>query len=102
MCYLLPETVETERLLLRTWLPEDAEPLGEIYGQREYLQTMPPANAGEQIAMWSRGWEDDGFSQGAACERASGRLVGRMGLVRHHDWPLASDPVEVGWVLHRD
>ncbi len=22
--------------------------------------------------------------------------------MRHHDWPLAADPVEVGWVLHRD
>jgi RimJ/RimL family protein N-acetyltransferase len=92
----------TERLVLRTWEPEDAEPLAEIYEQPEYLATMPPANADEQIAMWSRRWAEDGFSQWAACDRASGRLVGRLGLLRHHDWPLASEPVEVGWVLHRD
>jgi RimJ/RimL family protein N-acetyltransferase len=100
--YLVPTQIETERLVLRTWLPEDAEPLAEIYSQPEYLETMPPANAEEQIAMWSRRWNEDGFAQWAACERATGRLIGRIGLLRHHDWPLAPDPVEVGWVLHRE
>ncbi len=84
------------------WLTEDAVPLDEIYRQPEYLETMPPASAEEQIAMWVRRWEGDSFSQWAACDRASGQLIGRIGLIRHHDWPLASDPVEVGWVLHRD
>jgi RimJ/RimL family protein N-acetyltransferase len=22
--------------------------------------------------------------------------------LRHHDWPLAPSPIEVGWTLHRD
>jgi RimJ/RimL family protein N-acetyltransferase len=22
--------------------------------------------------------------------------------LRHHDWPLAQSPIEVGWTLHRD
>lgn len=100
--FLVPTEIETERLVLRTWLPEDAEPLAEIYSQPEYLETMPPANAEEQIAMWSRRWREDGFAQWAACERGTGRLIGRIGLLRHHDWPLAPDPVEVGWVLHRE
>ena len=63
---------------------------------------MPPADAADQIAMWSRRWEEDGFAQWAACERESGRLIGRIGLLRHHDWPLVEEPVELGWVLHRD
>jgi RimJ/RimL family protein N-acetyltransferase len=84
------------------WREEDAEPLAEIYGQPEYLETMPPADAAEQVAMWSRRWADDGLGPWVACERETGRLVGRIGLLRHHDWPLVSDPVEVGWVLHRD
>jgi RimJ/RimL family protein N-acetyltransferase len=30
-------------------------------------------------------------------------LIGRIGLLCHHDWPLVDRPVpEVGWVLHRD
>ena len=64
MRYLLPEKVETERLLLRMWLTEDAVPLDEIYRQPEYLETMPPASAEEQIAMWLRRWEEDGFYSG--------------------------------------
>jgi len=40
--YFLPETVETERLLLRTWVSEDAEPLAEIYRQPEYLLARCP------------------------------------------------------------
>ena len=101
MRYALPETVETDRLVLRMWKPEDAEPLGEIYGQPDYLATMPPADAAQQVAAWSRRWTDDGFAQWAACERETGRLIGRIGLLRHHDWPLVRDPVEVGWVLDR-
>lgn len=100
--YRLPAEVVTERLLLRTWRTEDAEPLGEIYRQPEYLATMPPADAEAQVAAWAQRWEDDGFAQWAACDGETGRLIGRLGLLRHHDWPLVRDPIEVGWVLHRD
>ena len=98
----MPATVLTERLLLRRWRVDDTAPLAEIYSQPEYLATMPPTDAAEQIPMWEQRWGEDGFAQWAACERASGRLIGRVGLLRHHDWPLEPDPVEVGWVLHRD
>lgn len=100
--FLLPEEVVTERLLLRTWRSEDAAPLAEIYRQPEYLETMPPADAARQVEGWLRRWEEDGFGPWAACERAGGRLVGRIGLLRHRDWPLVPDPVEVGWVLRRE
>jgi RimJ/RimL family protein N-acetyltransferase len=100
--YVLADTVETERLLLRTWQSTDAEALGEIYRQSEYLETMPPTDASAQIASFTRRWSEDGFSQWAACDRETGRLIGRIGLMRHHDWPLEPDPVEVGWVLHHD
>lgn len=100
--YLLPERVETERLLLRTWRADDADALGEIYRQPEYLETMPPADAAIHVAWFSQRWDEDGFSQWAACDRETGDLIGRIGLLRHHDWPLEPDPVEVGWVLHRD
>ena len=48
------------------------------------------------------GWQADGLSHWAAVERESGKLIGRIGLLRHRDWPLEPDPVEVGWALHRD
>jgi RimJ/RimL family protein N-acetyltransferase len=88
--------------VLRAWREDDAEPLEEIYRQPDYLETMPPADAVEQIAGWRRRWADDGFGHWAACERETGRLIGRIGLLRHQDWPLVAEPVEVGWVLHRE
>ncbi|MBM2823663.1 MAG: family N-acetyltransferase [Thermoleophilia bacterium] len=83
------------------WRPEDVERLNEIYVQPEYLEHMPPASAAAHIADYQRLWAKDGFSKWAACERGTGYLVGRIGLLRHDDWPLAREPVEVGWVLDR-
>jgi RimJ/RimL family protein N-acetyltransferase len=102
----LPAQIRTERLILRAWnLDEDLEPLTELYTQPEYLAHMPAldrAGTRAQIEKLIRNWQQDGFSQWAAVDAASMRLIGRIGLLRHHDWPLAADPVEVGWVLHRE
>jgi RimJ/RimL family protein N-acetyltransferase len=99
--YLVPEQVETERLLLRTWRPEDAERLDEIYAQSEYRRHMPLATGAEHVERFMRLWEENGFGKWAACERDTGYLVGRIGLLRHADWPLVPDPLEVGWTLDR-
>jgi ribosomal-protein-alanine N-acetyltransferase len=103
---MIPRELSTVRLLLRQWRDEDAEPLHEIYAQPEYLQTMPPVDlesARAQVERWQQAWEEDGYCQWAACELRSGRLIGRIGILCHHDWPLSDRPVpEVGWVLHRD
>jgi len=101
----LPDELETERLLLRQWRDEDAEQLAEIYTQPEYLEHMPARTlheTREQIERFRRRWREDGHAKWAAVDRASGRLIGRIGLLRHHDWPLEPSPVEVGWTLHRD
>lgn len=55
-----------------------------------------------QIERFQQRWSEDGFSIWAATDAANGRLIGRIGLVRHRDWPLEAAPVEVGWVLDRD
>ena len=101
----LPDEVRTERLLLRQWRDDDAEPLAEIYAQPGYAEHMPAhtlEETREQIERFRRRWIEDGLAHWAAEESASGRLVGRIGLLRHHDWPIEPSPVEVGWTLHRD
>jgi RimJ/RimL family protein N-acetyltransferase len=102
----LPDEVRTERLLLRRWREEDAEPLTEIYAQPEYLEHMRPLDlqgTRAQIERFERSWSKEGYSQWAAEDLESGRLVGRLGILCHRDWPLVDGPVpEVGWVLHRD
>ena len=102
---MLPAELRTERLLLRQWREEDAEPLAEIYAQPEFLEHMNPLDleqTRDQILGFAVRWRNEGFSHWAAEEAATGRFIGRIGLMRHHDWPLAEAPVEVGWVLHRD
>ena len=79
-----PREVETDRLLLRQWRDEDAEPLYEIYAQPEYLETMPAKTSRTRARRSSRfrqRWDDDGYCQWAACERETGRLIGRVGLL---------------------
>jgi RimJ/RimL family protein N-acetyltransferase len=101
----IPLEVRTERLLLRQWRQDDLDALYEIYTQPEFLETMPEITRDEtadQIRRFAGRWVTDGFSQWAMEDVATGALIGRAGLVRHHDWPLWQSPVEVGWTLHRD
>ncbi len=98
---MIPLELRTERLLLRQWGEGDAEPLAEIYAQPEFLEHMPPADPVRQIARFRREWEEEGLSHWAAEDPESGRLIGRIGLLRHRDWTPGGEPVEVGWVLDR-
>jgi RimJ/RimL family protein N-acetyltransferase len=101
----LPDEVLTERMRLRQWRDDDVEPLAEIYAQPEYTEYMPAHSLEEtctQIERFRRLWTEEGFAHWAAEDRATGRLIGRIGLLRHHDWPIEASPVEVGWTLHRD
>jgi len=99
---VIPHELHTERLFLRPWRNADAEPLAAIYAQPEFLEHMPAVeDVPAQIERFRRGWAEDGLSQWAAEDPETGRLIGRLGLLRHHDWPVTPDPVEVGWVLDR-
>jgi RimJ/RimL family protein N-acetyltransferase len=97
--------VRTERLLLRQWRPDDVESLAEIYAQPEFLEHMPALDldrTSQQINRFVLEWRHEGFSHWAVEEAESRRLIGRIGLLRHHDWPIDPGAVEVGWALHRD
>ncbi len=101
----MPTEVRTERLLLRQWRESDVDPLAEIYAQPEYQQFMPSMDLPKTVAQVERlmrAWRDDGICQWAAVDLETNRLIGRIGLIRHHDWPVEPDPIEVGWTLHRD
>jgi RimJ/RimL family protein N-acetyltransferase len=99
---LIPLELRTERLLLRQWREEDVEPLAVIYAQPEFQEHNGVRDARTHVLHFALSWRHDGFSLWAAEELESGAFVGRIGLIRHHDWPEAPDPVEVGWTLHRD
>jgi RimJ/RimL family protein N-acetyltransferase len=99
---VIPRELRTERLLLRQWRPGDAEALDVIYRDPEFREHMPYRDPWEQLDRFARGWAEEGFSLWAAEDIATGVLVGRIGLMRHHDWPESRSPVEVGWSLDRN
>lgn len=92
----------TERMRLRMWRPEDAEPLFRIYQDPQYLENMERLDLEEtraQVERLGRTWDEEGFGLWVAEDRETGAFLGRIGVIRHHDWPLEAAPVEVGWVL---
>ena len=96
--------LETARLSLRPFRPEDLEDLDRIYSDPEVMRFMGPTSMEATEAQLRRlveGWERDGISQWAAIDRATGALIGRIGLLCHHDWREERDPIEVGWLLDR-
>lgn len=91
--------------MLRQWSDADVAPLAEINAQPEYLEFMPPSDRDRTAALVQRlmrDWREEGVAQWAAVDLETGRFIGRIGLLRHHDWPLEPLPIEVGWTLHRD
>jgi RimJ/RimL family protein N-acetyltransferase len=53
------------------------------------------------IAGLRRHWARYGFGEWAVEEKASARLIGKIGLVNHPDWRLGPSQVEIGWTLVR-
>ncbi len=97
----VPE-IETPRLRLRGWRFEDIEALARVYADPEVerrLHPMTREETEEQVAYFVAHWEAEGFGPWAVEERASGRMGGRIGLLRHVDFVEEPDPVEVGWTL---
>jgi RimJ/RimL family protein N-acetyltransferase len=94
--------VETPRLRLREWRWEDIDEMARIYTMPEverFLGPWDPAETEEQVAFLVAHWDHEGFGAWAVEERETGRFIGRIGLLRHVDWP--GEPVEVGWTLDR-
>ena len=87
--------VETERLRLRRFRPEDDAAIERWDSHpefRRYLGDRLPA--AEQLARWERHWDEHGFGLVAVEWRETGELVGRTGPAYHPAWP---DDPEVGW-----
>lgn len=80
--------IETERLILRTWMPSDAPQL---------LERSPDATM-ESIATWIddqiREQDREGFSIWPVVRKDDGRLIGRCGLHR-----LPEGYVEIAWIF---
>jgi RimJ/RimL family protein N-acetyltransferase len=97
-------TRETERLLLRPPVAADLDPYIEIHEdpdvRRHLLVPNPPpgrAGAWRTLALLTGHWQLRGYGQWTVIEKASGDVVGRVGLWNPEGWP----GLEVGWVIRR-
>jgi ribosomal-protein-alanine N-acetyltransferase len=96
--------IETQRLLLRTWSPDDAEAVLRIYSHPDvtyFLGTGAPdqtlEDALKRIQRGISHQERHGYGFWAVVEKATARLIGTCGLKHLED----GVPVEVGYHLAR-
>jgi RimJ/RimL family protein N-acetyltransferase len=97
--------IETERLILRGYRPEDAAPLAVLQGDMQMMRFMGGetddtlANAYQIILTHTGHWVLHGFGKWAVEEKATGRFIGRVGFLDFpHDWP----GLELGWFIAPD
>jgi RimJ/RimL family protein N-acetyltransferase len=114
-------TLETERLRLRPWSQRDVAGYAGILADPEVMQFLGsgPRYAAKRLAARAIApfsdvearrairkldahWARFGYGEWAVEERATGRLVGQVGLHHHADWVAEPTKVEVGWLLARD
>ena len=97
-------TIETDRLTLRPYRDDDLDAYLDIFSDAEtvrFLGAGIPATREEawrSMAMVLGHWQLRGYGLWAAEEKATGRMVGRVGLHNPEGWP----GLEVGWSFLRE
>ena len=97
------KTAETERLRLRQFCEADLDAYARMTADAETMrwvggQVFTRAEAWRHIAYLLGHWALRGYGLWAVEEKATGRLLGRVGLYYPEGWP----GLEVGWLLARD
>jgi RimJ/RimL family protein N-acetyltransferase len=94
----------TARLDLRMFSEEDLDDYADMCGDEEVMRFIGVGGpvgadvAWRQMALFLGEWSLHGYGMWAVEERASGRLVGRVGFLNPPGWPAC----ELGWLLARD
>jgi RimJ/RimL family protein N-acetyltransferase len=102
------ERLITDRLILRSWRPDDAAAALEVYGDGDVARWLSPAmDLPTDVAAMTQilqRWSDDEETlvpptgRWAIEQREDGRLVGGAILL---PLPPEEEDVEMGWQLHR-
>lgn len=97
-------SIETPRLLLRLPQAADAPALLEIHEHPEVTKYVVTGGtpggitgAWRSIAMMLGHWQLRGYGQWTVVDKATGEIVGRVGLWNPEGWP----GVELGWITRR-
>lgn len=96
-------TLETERLLLRAWKPEDFEAYARFMADADVMryltgEPMSRNDAWRNMATVVGHWMLRGYGMWAVERKSDHAFVGRVGLWNPEGWPA----LEVGWTLGRE
>ena len=101
--FIIP-SLETERLILRSFSRHDLDPFAEIIADVDVIQyatytgdVMSRTQARNWLCLMIGHWHMRGFGIWAVDEKATGKLIGRIGL-QFLDW---FDDVELVWMLKK-
>jgi len=102
MSFLIPESIETARLVLRGFRDEDWRAMHAYYEDPECVAytTLRPFSEEESRGMVSailRHWQRLGYGPYAVEDKTSGAVLGTVGLWYPREWPEA----EIKWALAR-
>ena len=95
--------LETERLILRMWREEDLEEYAKICADPEVMRFLggKPFSLTESwrhMAFMIGHWQLRGYGHWVVEEKASGKVLGRLGFLNPAGWP----GFEIGWTLGRE
>jgi RimJ/RimL family protein N-acetyltransferase len=96
-------TLETERLRMRMFREDDLDAYAAMCADPDVMRyigaggAITRADAWRQMALFLGHWELRGYGMWAVEERATGALIGRIGLYNPDGWP----GFECGWLLAR-
>ncbi len=96
-----PDSLETERLLLRQFLESDLDLYARICADPEVMRhigdgrTLTREETWRSVATALGHWVLRGYGLYAVEERATGAFIGRVGLINPEGWP----GLEAGWLL---
>jgi len=97
-------TLQTERLILRMFREEDFEQHARICADPEVTRFLGEGRPLSRFEAWRSlaailgHWQLRGYGPWAVEERATGKLIGRIGFFYPEGWP----DFELGWVLGRE
>ena len=99
--------VETKRLLLRPWSPDDIDELVAVFAETEvwrypFGRGLSRLESEQFLDRQLEHWTANGFGLWATELKANGRLIGYIGLSIPSWLPQVLPAVEVGWRLHPD
>jgi RimJ/RimL family protein N-acetyltransferase len=96
--------LETERLLLREFVPDDADALAAVLSDPETMRYYPAVLDRDGVAAWiernRRRYTDAGHGLWAMVLKSSGEVIGDCGLTRQTVEEV--DEIEIGYHVRRD